>query len=135
MKQIHDIEILNLIDKAKIAMERAYSPYSHFTVGVCLKGATGAYYPGANIENASYSATLCAERVALSRAVYEGERDFDAVAIVTDSEDIATPCGICCQVLSEFCDLQMPVICANTQGKYKVFAFEELFPMPFKMEK
>ena len=132
MRAIHEVEINNLIAKAKDAVERAYAPYSGYGVGVCLKGASGAYYLGANIENISYSAVICAERVALSRAVYEGEREFDAMALMGNGEELCVPCGVCLQALSEFCDADMPVICANAAGKYDIKAFAELLPHPFR---
>lgn len=135
MRQIHDIEINNMLEKAKMAMERAYAPFSGFTVGACLKGATGAYYLGANIENSSFGATICGERVSLARAVYEGERELEALAVISSGDEIATPCGICLQALAEFCNGDMPVICANKSGQYEVFSFLDLCPKPFKLEK
>ena len=134
MKSVHETEIFNLIEKAKLAQERAYAPYSKYPVGVCLKGKTGAYYNGANVENSSYGATLCAERVALARAIYEGEREFDAIAVVASSDDICVPCGICLQVLCEFSDGELPIICANTSGKYELYSLSELMPKPFRRE-
>ena len=83
------------------------------------------------MENVSYGATNCAERTALFKAIYEGERAFDALAIVSDSHNFTVPCGICRQSLSEFCDDDMPVICSNGVGKYKVMRFGELFPYAF----
>ena len=116
MRNIHDFEVKNMLRMANEARDRAYAPYSNFRVGACLKGATGAYYLGCNIENAAYSPSNCAERTAMFKAVYEGERQFDAVAIVWDGENPAVPCGVCRQVLAEFCDPEMPVICANRKG-------------------
>lgn len=116
------------------ARDRAYVPYSGFRVGACLKGATGAYYLGCNIENAAYSPTNCAERTAMFKAVYEGERQFDALAIVWDGDRPAVPCGVCRQVLAEFCDGEMPVICANKKGEYKLFALADLLPEAFLPE-
>ena len=86
MRNIHEFEVKNLLRMANDAKERAYVPYSGFRVGACLKGASGAYYFGCNIENAAYSPTVCAERVAMLRAIYEGEREFDALAIVWDGD-------------------------------------------------
>ncbi|MDO4567612.1 MAG: cytidine deaminase [Clostridia bacterium] len=128
---LHDIEIKNLIRQADEAKYRAYVPYSHFRVGACLKSASGAYYLGANIENMSYGVTNCAERTALFRAVFEGERRFEALAVISDSPNYTLPCGACRQALSEFCDADMPVICANRSGGYEVFAFSELLPHAF----
>ncbi len=84
MRSIHDFEVKNMLRMANDARDRAYTPYSGFRVGVCLKAASGAYYMGCNIENAAYTPTVCAERVAMFKAVYEGERAFDAIAIVWD---------------------------------------------------
>lgn len=134
MRNIHDFEVKNMLRMANEARDRAYAPYSNFCVGACLKGATGAYYLGCNIENAAYSPTNCAERTAMFKAVYEGERQFDALAIVWDGENPAVPCGVCRQVLAEFCDPEMPVICANRKGEYKIFAMGDLLPDAFLPE-
>lgn len=131
MRNIHDFEVKNMLRMANEARERAYAPYSNFRVGACLKGATGAYYLGCNIENAAYSPSNCAERTAMFKAVYEGERQFDALAIVWDGENPAVPCGVCRQVLAEFCDPEMPVICANRKGEYKLVAMGDLLPDAF----
>lgn len=120
-----------MLRMANEARDRAYAPYSNFRVGACLKGATGAYYLGCNIENAAYSPSNCAERTAMFKAVYEGERQFDAIAIVWDGENPAVPCGVCRQVLAEFCDPEMPVICANRKGEYKLVAMGDLLPDAF----
>ena len=111
MRNIHEFEVKNLLRMANDAKERAYVPYSGFRVGACLKGASGAYYFGCNIENAAYSPTVCAERVAMLRAIYEGEREFDALAIVWDGE--------------------MPIICANRKGEYKMVSLDDLLPYAF----
>ena len=101
-----------LLAAARAAQERAYAPYSQFRVGCALLTADGTVYVGANVENAAYSPTICAERVALPQAVVEGQRDFVALAVVCDGEGPCTPCGVCRQVLFEFApDLQ--VICAG----------------------
>ena len=134
MRSIHDFEVKNMLRMANEARDRAYVPYSGFHVGACLKGSTGAYYLGCNIENAAYSPTNCAERTAMFKAVYEGERQFDALAIVWDGDRPAVPCGVCRQVLAEFCDGEMPVICANRKGEYKLFALGELLPEAFLPE-
>ena len=131
MRNIHDFEVKNMLRMANEARDRAYAPYSNFRVGACLKGATGAYYLGCNIENAAYSPSNCAERTAMFKAVYEGERQFDALAIVWDGENPAVPCGVCRQVLAEFCDPEMPVICANRKGEYKLVAMGDLLPDAF----
>ncbi len=134
MRSIHDFEVKNMLRMANDARDRAYVPYSGFRVGACAKAATGAYYLGCNIENAAYSPTVCAERNAMFKAVYEGERSFDALAIVWDGESPAVPCGVCRQVLAEFCDPEMPVICANRKGEYKVVGMGDLLPYAFTAE-
>ena len=131
MRTIHDLEIKNMLRLANEAMDRAYAPYSKFKVGACLKGASGAYYLGCNIENASYGATNCAERTAMFKAVYDGERNFDALSVVSSTSEIPYPCGLCRQVLGEFADVDMPVICANKSGEYKICSLGELLPFAF----
>ena len=131
MKNINENEIKKMLELAREAKQRAYVPYSHFHVGACLKAGSGSYYMGCNIENAAYSPTNCAERTAVFKAVYEGERDFEAIAITSDGESITTPCGVCRQVLSEFCSGDMPVICSNKNLEYRVFELRELLPASF----
>lgn len=131
MRSIHDFEIKNMLRMANEARERAYVPYSDFRVGACVKAASGAYYLGCNIENAAYSPTNCAERTAMFKAIYEGERAFDAIAIVWDGDSPAMPCGVCRQVLAEFCDSEMPVICSNRKGEYTTIAMGDLLPYAF----
>ncbi|MEL7610045.1 MAG: cytidine deaminase [Bacillota bacterium] len=131
MRPIHDLEIKNMLRMAADAMDRAYAPYSKFRVGACLKGKSGAYYLGCNIENAAYSLANCAERTALYKAVYEGERSFDALAIISDSAASTVPCGMCLQALIEFCSGDIPVICASKSGEVAVYELHELIPHPF----
>lgn len=131
MKELNRFEIAKMIALASEARERAYAEYSHFRVGACLKAQSGAYYLGCNIENASYTPTVCAERTAMFKAVYEGERKFEALAIISDSENYTSPCGVCRQVLSEFCEADMPVILANKAGEYKLISIGELLPLAF----
>lgn len=134
MRTMHDIEIKTMLRMAQEARSRAYAPYSKFHVGACLKASSGAYYMGCNIENAAYTPTNCAERTAMFKAVYEGERDFDALAIIWDGEGFAVPCGVCRQVLVEFCHPDMPIICANKDNVYKVASLGELLPAAFSKE-
>ena len=124
-------EIKALVDGAFLARERAYVPYSHFRVGAALLTKQGRVYHGCNIENASYTPTNCAERTAVFKAVYEGEREFAAIAIVSDSKNPTAPCGVCRQVLAEFCEADMPVICANRDGEYEIMTLSALIPMVF----
>ena len=123
-----------MVKMALLAKRRAYAPYSGFHVGACLLGASGEYYLGCNIENAAYSPTNCAERTALFKAISEGEKAFSALAIASDSDGYTYPCGVCRQVLSEFCTAQMPVICADRDGNYKLTSLGELLPMAFTKE-
>lgn len=131
---IHDLEIKNLLRMANDAMDRSYAPYSGYNVGACLKGVSGAYYLGCNIENAGFSPTNCAERTALFKAVSEGERQFEALAVISNGEQTTLPCGVCRQVLVEFCDADMPIICANRAGKYQIYSLGELLPHAFTPE-
>ena len=131
MKKINGFEIKKMIGLAQEARERAYAPYSKCRVGACLKAASGAYYLGCNIENASYSPTVCAERTAVFKAIYEGEREFEALAVCSDSKNCTSPCGVCRQVLSEFCSPDMPVILVSSTGEYRLISLGELLPLAF----
>jgi len=121
----------DLIAKAMKAREQAYAPYSHFTVGAALLARSGRVYTGCNVENASYGLSVCAERVAVFKAVSEGERDFEALAVVTEKG--VTPCGACRQVLMEFGD-DIQVIVADVTGRYQVLSLQELLPEAFTPE-
>lgn len=126
---------------AKIALQmrsKAYAPYSHFTVGVALLARSGEVYEGTNIENASFGATICAERVAISRAIIEGENTFDAIAIAgaKEGEEVLKPCypcGICVQTLSEFFDADTKVILVEGDS-YSVCNFSDIAPATFGKE-
>ena len=131
---MHDIEIKKMIRMALNVKDRAYVPYSGFHVGACLSSENGAYFMGCNVENSTYSPTICAERTAIVKAVSECERKFTAIAVVSDSEKIVTPCGTCRQMLSEFCSSDMPVICANNKGEFVVHTLGELLPESFGAE-
>ena len=121
-------EIQNLIDRAIVAREKTYSPYSHFGVGAALVCEDGSIYEGCNIENASYGLTNCAERTAIFKAVSEGYTKFKALAVVADTGPCA-PCGACRQVISEF---EIPqIILANLKGNYRVVSLDELLPFRF----
>ena len=123
-----------MLDLAYEAMERAYTPYSHFNVGACLKGESGKYYLGCNVESASYTPTNCAERTAVFKAVSEGERNFSAIAIVCSGKNPAAPCGVCRQVLREFCRDDMPVVFADNKRNYIESTLGELLPHSFGPE-
>lgn len=108
-----------LLKKADEAKKSAYAPYSNFRVGAALLSKSGKVYVGANIENASYSVTCCAERVALFSAVMSGEKDFEAIAVTSDSDMITTPCGVCRQALFEFSP-KMDIISSNNALEYEI---------------
>lgn len=120
-----------LIAEAKKALKYAYVPYSHFQVGAALQAKSGKIYTGCNIENASYGATICAERTAISKAISEGETEFESIAVVSSSNEHTYPCGICRQVLAEF----MPngeVIFDNGK-EILILAVSELLPYKFEL--
>ncbi len=119
-----------LIAMAMQARENAFAPYSNFKVGAALLAANGKVYTGCNVENASYGLTVCAERVALWKAISEGEREFTRMAVVTQSDRPASPCGACRQLLWEFCG-DIDIILANTRGARESRRVRELFPLPF----
>lgn len=122
---------LDQICREALAMrERAYCPYSHFAVGAALEGKDGTVYTGCNIENAAYSPTLCAERVALAKAVSEGARDFVRLVIASSGADYCVPCGVCRQMLWEFAP-DLEIICLNGQGEARAFTLRELLPHAF----
>jgi len=123
-------EIEKLIHAAKQVSKFAYAPYSKFKVGAALLTKSGKIYSGANVENASYGLTVCAERVALFKAVSEGEKDFRSLAIYTKTKDFTMPCGACRQVLMEFSP-NLSIIIVNAAGKIKKFSLSKLLPYPF----
>ena len=119
-----------LVSLASDARERAHAPYSKFKVGAALLASSGEIVTGCNIENASYGLTLCAERVAVFKAVSEGFRDFEAIAVVADSLRPTAPCGPCRQILWEFCgDIWVHI--ARPGRKAKSYRMSELLPVPF----
>lgn len=121
-----------LIETAKKYRERAYCPYSKFQVGAAVLTKQGNIYGGCNIENASYPLTNCAERTAVFKAVSEGERSFEAIAVVGDTEGPCSPCGACRQVMAEF---RIPrIIMANLKGDVKEVSLEEILPFAFTDE-
>ena len=131
-----------LIKTATEMTKRSYVPYSHFHVGAALLDSNGKVWTGCNIENAAYGPSNCAERTAVFKAVSEGARSFEAIAIVGGPEDengkvqiqdFCPPCGVCRQVLSEFCDREFKIILANGNGEQKVFTLAELLPASFSL--
>ena len=119
-----------LIAAAKAAREKAYAPFSKFKVGAALRTPSGKVFGGCNVENATYGLTVCAERVAIFKAISEGERKFDAIAVVTDTNTLTPPCGACRQLIWEFCG-DVPVVISNLQGKVEELRMSQLFPKPF----
>ena len=126
-----DIELMQLAEEAR---KRSYCPYSHFAVGAALLTKSGKVYTGCNIESASYTPTNCAERTAVFKAVSEGEREFATIAVIGAPEDekgkFCAPCGVCRQVLREFCSLDFRIL-LGTPEEVKAFTLEELLPASF----
>lgn len=123
-----------LIDMALKAMENAYAPYSGFKVGAALLCSDKKVYTGCNIENSSYGASNCAERTAIFKAVSEGEREFEKIAIVSSSGDFTFPCGICRQVLNEFMYDKTVVLFSEKDG-IKEFKVKDLLPEAFRLQR
>lgn len=122
-----------LIEQAIQVREHAYAPYSHFRVGAALRAGSGRVYVGVNVENAAYPAGICAERSALVAAVTAGERAFDAIAIVTDTPEPSSPCGVCRQMLAEF-GVGLRVTLATVNGAVIETTLAELLPRAFVPE-
>jgi cytidine deaminase len=119
-----------LIAAAKAVRENAHAPYSNFRVGAALRAKSGQVYTGCNVENATYGLTVCAERVAIFKAISEGERGFDAIAVVADTETLTPPCGACRQLIWEFCG-DVDIILANLKGQTETVRTKSIFPRPF----
>ena len=111
-------------------LDRAYAPYSHFRVGAALECGDGTVFTGCNIENAAYSPSICAERVAVSKAVSEGHRDFARIAIAADTDRFTSPCGVCRQVLWEFAP-DLEVLLYNRRGEIQELTLRQLLPCSF----
>ena len=128
---------LELLEEAKKARLKAYTPYSNFKVGAALLTKSGKVYLGCNIENATYTPTICAERTAFFKAVSEGEREFEKIAIVwakdgDDANKLCAPCGVCRQVMMEFCNpKEFQIILADGENTCRVMTLEELLPCGF----
>ncbi|SCW48432.1 cytidine deaminase [Paenibacillus tianmuensis] len=127
------MEKTELIALARTAREQAYTPYSHFKVGSALLDSKGRVHLGCNVENAAYGPTNCAERTALFRAIADGEpaKSFKAIAIIGDTLQPISPCGVCRQVLIELCPPDMPVYLANLKGDISETTVAELLPGAF----
>jgi cytidine deaminase len=119
-----------LISAASRARENAHAPYSQFRVGAALRANSGRIFTGCNIENSSFGLTVCAERVAVFKALSEGERRFDAIAVVADTERLTPPCGACRQILWEFCR-DAEVVLANLSGQITMRRVPDLLPDAF----
>lgn len=125
-----------LVALAREARGRAYVPYSGFSVGAALLCADGTVYQGCNIENAAFGPTICAERVAVFKAVFDGKRDFAGIAVAggragQEVTGLFPPCGVCRQVLREFCGLDFPLYLAKEDGKFETHTLGELLPISF----
>ena len=133
---MEEIYIEKLIETAIAQLDYSYAPYSNFKVGAALLAKNGTYYTGCNIENAAYTPTNCAERTAFFKAVSEGVREFQAICIVGGKDGVLTeyaaPCGVCRQVMMEFCDPEtFQIILAVSKDKYDIFTLKELLPLGF----
>src|SRR3954452_21747302 len=117
----------SLVTAALKAREYAHAPFSKFKVGAGVEDANGNIHTGCNVENATYGLTVCAERIAIFKAISEGERGFDTIVVVTDTDTLTPPCGACRQLIWEFCG-DIPVILTNLKGKTEQIQMRELFP-------
>lgn len=119
-----------LLQAALRARDFAFAPFSNFKVGAAIEATDGTIYTGCNVENATYGLTLCAERVAVFKAISEGARKFTRIAVAADTDVLTPPCGACRQVLWEFCG-NAELILLNLHGKSETFRLRDLFPRPF----
>jgi len=124
------IESENLIESAKQARQRAFAPYSNFKVGAAVRTKSGKIFTGCNVESASYGLTVCAERVAIWKAVSEGETEFEQIVVVAGTDELTPPCGACRQIIWEFCG-DVPVTFANLEDKTETVQMKELLPRAF----
>jgi len=121
---------MTLTEAALAARENAWAPFSGFRVGAALEDENGRIFTGCNVENATYGLSVCAERVAVFKAISEGARKFRRVAVAADTDTLTPPCGACRQILWEFCgDVELTLV--NPRGKTEVFQMRDLFPRPF----
>jgi cytidine deaminase len=119
-----------LLDAALAARQHAFAPYSKFQVGAAIEDSAGRIYTGCNVENATYGLTVCAERVAVFKAISEGVREFRRVAVAADTDSLTPPCGACRQILWEFCG-DVEIVLVNPRGKIETYRMRDLFPKPF----
>lgn len=127
------MNIKELIGRALEAREKAYVPYSGFKVGAALLSKSGNIYSGCNIESASYTPTICAERTAISKAVSEGDREIEAIVVVGNPDEYTYPCGVCRQVIREF-SKDVTIIIAKNEEEYKLYKLDDLLPHSFGPE-
>ena len=125
-----DDKLESLVTAAKAARERSVAPFSHFKVGAAIETEDGKVYTGCNVESASFGLTACAERVAIWKALSEGERNFRALAIVADTETVTPPCGTCRQIIWEFCK-EATIVLANLRGERETLRVGDLLPRAF----
>ena len=125
-----DEKLAALIAKARTAREKSMAPFSRFMVGAAVETEDGKVYTGCNLESASFGLTVCAERVAIWKALSEGERNFKALAIVADTESLTPPCGTCRQIIWEFCK-SASIVLANLRGQQEVLQVADLLPRAF----
>jgi cytidine deaminase len=123
-----------LVEEAKNAMQKSYSPYSKFRVGAALICEDDVLYTGTNIENISYGATICAERVAIFKAVSNGHRIIKKIAVISDLKNVIFPCGMCIQVMLEFANNETDIICAKSSREYRIYKIGDLAPHAFRNE-
>ncbi len=133
LKPLHELapEMQELVARARDVARHAYNPYSHYAVGAAVRGESGRVYAGCNVENASYGATICAERAAIFAMVAAGERRLHAVAVFAPNEPLAMPCGLCRQVIAEFCAEASVVVAAD--GGALERRFSQLLPEAFRL--
>ena len=124
------MENSKLVDKAIEMMKFSHAPFSGYEVGAALLCKDGTVFGGCNVEGSSYGNTICAERTALVKAVSEGKKDFEALAVCASTDEICTPCGICRQMLADF-SLDMTILCANQKGEFLEKKLFDLLPMAF----
>jgi cytidine deaminase len=120
----------SLVEAATRARENAHAPYSHFRVGAALEDSDGRVHTGCNVENATYGLTICAERVAVVKAVSEGAKGFRRIAVVADTDNLTPPCGACRQILWEFCG-DVELVLSNLKGKSESMRLSAIFPRAF----
>lgn len=119
-----------LVEAAQTAREKAFAPFSKFRVGAAIETKSGKIFTGCNVESAAYGGTVCAERVAIWKAISEGETEFSNLAVVADTEDLTPPCGNCRQIIWEFCG-DIPVTFSNLEGKAETLQMKDLLPRAF----